>query len=128
MIVPFKNRSIDPNQRVRVYRNLHRGDWSIADARTGKVLAHATHVSLRGCVMRVSESGRLRAVARKQRNVHAWIEGVIDNENDRNHSWTFLRYNPFRSDCFHTDDGCCVRHSPWVSFGNSGTAYVAFRQ
>lgn len=78
VIIPFKNRKINYDIPVRVYRNLHvRGIRTYSIKQKGLVVAHTTRVCLKNCKFLVQESSRQRFLKTGSRNVHAWVEGVI---------------------------------------------------
>lgn len=62
-------------QKVKVYKNLHNGLWSIKDVKTGLVLGHTNEVTLYDCEYKVSQKGRERVLKEKQKNIHAYIVG-----------------------------------------------------
>ena len=64
--------------KYRVYKNLHNGKWSIQDKKTGLVIGHADCVVMLQAYGVVSQAGRQRVIAEGKKNVHAFIEGVID--------------------------------------------------
>lgn len=77
-MTPYKNRTIDPDRPVRVYRNLHSrlGDgrhWSIRQGQ--HVVAHADSLHLVDVRFVVSEKGRQRVLSERRKNVHAFAEG-----------------------------------------------------
>lgn len=72
---PYKGRILVIGQRVRVYRNLHAQCYSVMDARTRLVLAHAVGVRLENAHCHVSPEGRRRVVETGHKTVHAWVEG-----------------------------------------------------
>lgn len=77
---PFKGRSISLNQKVKVYRNLHKPGvvYSIADARTGLVLGYSESVLLSGVAFKVSEAGRQRVLKTGVKTVHAFVCGSYE--------------------------------------------------
>jgi hypothetical protein len=82
--------------RVRVHKNLHRGDWSVTQK--GRVIAHLPELVLADVTFRVSEATRQRVLRKRQRAVHAWAEGtVVDAAPDCSVSVT---YNPYRCASF----------------------------
>jgi len=83
--------------RVRCHKNLHRGDWSITVK--GKVVAHVAEIILRDVRFIVRESARLRVIARKCREVHAWVEGDV-LESCPEGRRVSLTYNPYLADSF----------------------------
>ena len=72
-----KKYEINFNQPVYAYKNLHKDCWSIRQ--DGLVKAHAKKLSLHSCVFKVSKHGRARVLKEKRKNVHAGIEGYIEN-------------------------------------------------
>ncbi|MDT3417097.1 hypothetical protein QO009_002992 [Brevibacillus aydinogluensis] len=101
---PYKGRSVENGQQVNVYVNLNnQGLFSIQCCKTKLVLAHAEVVWLENCRFFVSESGRMRSVAKQVRSVHAWLTGtfvsadkVLPTPTD-----TVVSYNPFSSSHFY---------------------------
>lgn len=63
--------------RYRVYRNLRTGSYSIKDVKLDLVVAHCSGILLANCELVINQSGKNRAIATHQRNVHAFIEGEI---------------------------------------------------
>lgn len=101
----YKQRSVVPGQRVKVYRNLHRqGQFSIMDAATGLVLGHGPVVLLSDAKYYVSEAGRQRVLRENKKYVHAWVEGTfVEAERDPPipvNSWGYGVYNPRKYDTF----------------------------
>jgi hypothetical protein len=64
----------DP-KKVKVYRNLHKGCYSIQYK--GRVVAHADEVLIREPVFRVQPAGRKRVLRTKKKNVHAFVVGEL---------------------------------------------------
>lgn len=60
---------------VEVYRNLHRGCWSVRVG--GLVALHTDAVHVEAATFKVSEAGRQRALREGARNVHATIRGIF---------------------------------------------------
>lgn len=65
---------------VKVYKNLHNNKFSIV-ALDGefchKVIGYADALELTDVTLRVSEAGRIRVNAMKQKNVHAYVFGKL---------------------------------------------------
>ena len=72
---------IDPTKPVEVYKNLHRGCWSVRQ--NGIVRFHTYAIALEQCQFKVSESGRQRVLREKRKNVHAFIKGMVTRKGDR---------------------------------------------
>ena len=65
--------------KVSVYRNLHNGLISIKSASSGLVLGHAKSVDIAWADFVVNEAGRQRVLKEKQKNVHAYVKGLLLN-------------------------------------------------
>lgn len=77
MIIPYKNRIINLNKEVSVYRNLTSNCYSILQ--NSKVVAHAKKLMLKNVTFKVRESGRQKVLKTKQKNVHAYAKGILVN-------------------------------------------------
>lgn len=100
----FKGRTIQQGQKVKVYKNLTNGLWSIKDSKSGLVLGHAPSVSLVNAKFSVGEKGRLRVIEEKKKYVHAYIIGeymgtTTDSELMK-FSYIDVTYNPFKDTHF----------------------------
>ena len=110
--ISFKGRNEPtPNQKVKVYKNLHNGLWSIKDAKSGLVLGHTNEITLFDCKYKVSQKGRERVLKEKQKNIHAYIVGhyMTDVFQTENKIETIIRkeketitYNPYKENHFTT--------------------------
>jgi len=111
-------RHIDRNKKVRVYRNLSKGCFSVKQGTI--VRCHADHVTLEDVKFIVSENGRQRVIKEKTKNVHAFVEGyVVDTryadtivDGDKTDEmlmwgesgWESLYYNPYKCEGFTNTD------------------------
>ncbi|WP_286715822.1 hypothetical protein [Marinobacter sp. tcs-11] len=81
--VSFKNRPAPKRgERVRVYRNLNNGQYSVRALQgphKGLVLGYAPAIELTDANLIVREKTRLKAVEQGVRNVHAWSEGIFES-------------------------------------------------
>ncbi|WP_157680449.1 hypothetical protein [Mycobacterium dioxanotrophicus] len=80
IIHPVQGRDPHAGRRVAVYRNLHKGAWSIKaldGPHKGTVVAHAQVVGLLDCAMHVRIAAQQRIAAGAAREVHAWIVGRL---------------------------------------------------
>jgi len=102
---------------VSIYRNLHNGLISIKSASSGLVLGHAKSVDIVGADFVVNEAGRQRVLRDKQKNVHAYVKGLLLNTGgfkpykgrslgpvygalDTIHKATVVSYNPYKAPHF----------------------------
>ncbi len=79
-IHPVQGRDPYASRRVAVYKNLHKGAWSIKaldGPHKGKIVAHADRVGLLDCAMHVGRAAQARIAAGAAREVHAWVTGRL---------------------------------------------------
>lgn len=112
--------------KVFVYFNLHKKCWSVRaleGENKGFVVNHLDVVYLREASPKVSESGRQRVLAEKQKNVHAGIVGRIvlpmNFEGDESEQIT---YNPYRYETFVycEDRSKKFENSEWCKMDSTG--------
>ena len=103
--------------KVSVYRNLHNGLISIKSASSGLVLGHAKSVDIAWADFVVNEAGRQRVLKDRQKNVHAYVKGLLMDAKgympykgrslgpvygalDTIHKVTVVSYNPYKAPHF----------------------------
>lgn len=90
--------------KVRVYRNLHRNCFSIQSYIKGKgwrVTDHAEAITLSDVKFIVKESGRLRVIKERKKNVHAFVEGILIAKMDiTGLAARKISYNPYKFNSF----------------------------
>jgi len=88
--------------KVMVYRNLHRNTWSIKNHATRLIVGYSNTVYLTNVNFRVSEAGRQRVLRTQQKNVHAFVVGVLGDETEISLSseYTQVKYNPYKYETF----------------------------
>ena len=106
---------------VRVYRNLHTGNWSVQTYRTEKngwrVWKHVNTITLFAAVFKVSEAGRQRVIREGKKHVHAIVEGVVVK---RAHGgYGRVSYNPYKAGVFVTEHGP-IHTAKFVRFDGQG--------
>ena len=134
MIKQESRYKIDFDKKVYVYRNLHKGCWSVKQ--NGLVKAHSLEMEMFSCDMKISEAGWLRVIREKRKNVHAFVRGYIhpnfiglDFEPEPidgyRKVWTDLpedqmreiRYNPYdRASFTYRDDGSPAWFASYARF------------
>ena len=123
-IRPVNNRDPYAASRVAVYKNLHKGSWSIRALdgfHKGTVVAHADAVAIVNCRMHVNEKARIRIAAGGPREVHAWIVGTLAQVTLTNPQQ--LTYRPHeRATFFLAVTGEPIWEAPAVLFTDS--AYI----
>ena len=95
---------------ARAYWNLHKGQWSIQDRRTGLVVGRQPELFLLVGSFNVRQGGRQRVLLEGKKTVHAFAEGWYPEVwispkfyHDEGRSVT---YNPYKNDTFvYVDNG-----------------------
>lgn len=97
---PYKDREVVYGEQVEVYRNLHKGNWSIRQF--GRIVGHADNVALLDAEFRVSQAGRERVLRERQKNVHAYIVGRLESFEKimLSESTSEAYYNPYKCQQF----------------------------
>lgn len=101
--------------RVFVYRNLHNGEFSLRDIKSGRVIAHSPTVLLENAVFKVYQSARNEVLCTHQKNIHAGVEGDVVFSGKIPKSTRQVRYNPYIADHFFFEKpGTPVTHAKKV--------------
>ena len=90
-------------QKVRVYWNLHKHTWSIQSCKSGLVIDHKQHMTLKDAKFVVRKGGQKRVREEGKKNVHAFAVGyIVDDKNFIRicNSWDRVKYNPYTDDYF----------------------------
>ena len=114
---------LEPGLRVRVHRNLHRGDWSVTDPRIGRVIAHVSDITLTGARFRVQPAGVEAIRATGRRLVCAYAVGTLAAACSAPDvaDWQRVSFNPWRATTFTTAAGRPITDAPLVVFtGDAG--------
>ena len=92
---------IDFTKPVKVYYNLRKRLFSVQQG--GKVVAHVHSIDLYDVTFKVSEAGRQRVLATKQKNVHAYVVGraLVPGGPARDLDFDYrVSYNPYKAGTF----------------------------
>jgi hypothetical protein len=96
-----EGRSLEIGQKVKVYRNLHKGTFSIQDAKSKLVIAYGDGFLLSDVKMQVSKCGRNKVLETKQKCVHAFIIGNFNGFEYKNpKTFRQIYYNPYKTESF----------------------------
>ena len=87
--------------RVKVYRNLRNGKWSVLDSK-GKLLFYVESIKIKNAKFIVQKAGNKRVKVEKQKNVHAFVVGEIDSINRNYHIRKYKKgnYCPYKYSFF----------------------------
>lgn len=100
-MISFKNRILDYSAPVEIYRCLNRKDVIFSVRQNGLVIAHTSEIVLKYCELIVNNSGKQRSIQTQERNVHAFIKGMIGGYDDIKLTFSYLiKYNPFSLENF----------------------------
>ena len=96
----YKDRKIDLTKPIKVYRNLHKNMYSIKQ--NNRVVGHSFELELRDVEFVVNESGRLKVLETKYKNVHAYLKGYyIKHYRHRYYTnESIAYYNPYTTKTF----------------------------
>lgn len=98
---PYKNRIIDCNAPVEIYRCLTRKGVIYSVRQFNKVVSHTDNIVLKDCQFVVNESGRQRVIKTQSKNVHAFIKGLIGDIDDIQLTFSnILCYDPYKTGHF----------------------------
>ncbi len=90
--------------KVRVYRNLHKKCFSVVNTKTNRVICHTNSLSLSDVKFIVRQAGRNKVLMTKQKNVHAFVYGVVVDDIGKEDGLRPITYNPYVSDSFFDKD------------------------
>lgn len=98
----MQNNHIRLGQRVRVYRNLHSGNFSVQCTKTGLVVAHLQSIVLKNAAFVVRPAGHRKVLAQKKKNVHAFVVGEFAGSVSAANKQ--VKYNPYTAGHFWIDN------------------------
>lgn len=87
------------------YFNLHKFVFSLRNKKTKKVEIHSDRAVLKNCIFKVSQAGRARVLAEKRKNVHAGVDGELQDLDvdfyiNNLQDFTEITYNPYKFSSF----------------------------
>ena len=114
MLQSFKGRTVEANEKVAVFWNLHKDCFSIQgktfedNKKKTVTKVHADNILLMDVEFSVRESGRQKVLQEKKKNVHAFVKGKFGHAYDDRKTLevTLLPtmreayYNPYKTDSF----------------------------
>ena len=90
--------------RNRVYFNTDKLCFSLLDYKTNKVVKYADNIFMTNALFVVRKSGQKRVREEGRKNVHAFVNGIIQPKLDDampQHEVCRVRYDPYTMDYFH---------------------------
>lgn len=107
------------NEKVYVYRNLHKKCYSVKSLRTGKVIAHVDDITLINVQFKVSPAGRERVLRERRKNVHAGVVGYVARASMLGDSIRVM-YNPYKFSGFVRKDESIIKSAAIAFIDSSG--------
>jgi hypothetical protein len=108
--------------KVRVYRNLHKGCWSVQGT-DGRVFMRAPIVAVKNARMVVRPAGRRKVLESGKKNVHAFIVGELTGVPDK--PLAQITYRPQLNETFvRKDTGEAIHNADFVLLAADGRAYA----
>lgn len=101
MLIPYKNRELNPNKPVEIYRNLNKPGKTFSIRQNGLIIGHSNSLLLKDCEFIVNEAGRKRVISQKRKNVHAFIRGELLNCDAEHLDYGEITYNPYKIKAFY---------------------------
>lgn len=114
----YKDREINFDKPVDVYRCLQKKGRVYSIRQQGKVVGHTEVLNLKDVKFVINAYGKKQAIRTKQRNVHAFVRGYI-SDSESGHILYPLSYCPFSKDGF-IIQGEQVESSPFVAIRTFG--------
>lgn len=111
IITEYKNRKINMNKPVLIYRNLNNKTNLYSIKQNNLVVGHTNCIMLRDAEFIIRKSGQRQVRETKQKNVHAFIKGIITKQGGmgttaedcikRNEDLpAIIKYNPYKDNGF----------------------------
>lgn len=130
MIEGFKGRTYRVGDKIRVYRNLNNGKWSLLAMEgqyKNKVVGHLDSLSIADVSFIVSVAGQNKVKRENRRCVHAYAQGFLTSLDSPtlNSESSIVTYDPFGRDFFFktTEDSNRLESLPYLNF-SQGKAFI----
>jgi hypothetical protein len=106
MLHPYKNRLVNLDKPVKVYRKIEKTSsiFSYSIMQDNLVVAHGRNFILRDVKPLINKSGLGRVKKEKQKNVHAFLCGYLVDGEIELVGGQKICYNPIKDTCFKVCD------------------------
>ncbi|WP_342548095.1 hypothetical protein NST69_32480 [Paenibacillus sp. FSL P2-0089] len=94
--------NLDNGQQVMIALHLYKKCFSVRHATTRRVLGYTERIVVRNVSFPIFASGRLRVLRERQKNVHAFVRGIYDEELQEMKIGKYREayYNPYEVSAF----------------------------
>lgn len=106
--------------KVDVYWNLNKKKWSVRHK--GIVVSHEDNIYIQNAKFVVQPAGNAKVRKNKQKNVHAFVRGIISDNFSLN-NLNRIKYNPYKYKSFVTSDEKPIYSADKVYLDSSGACY-----
>jgi hypothetical protein len=128
VIEPFKNREVDLDKTVEVYRCLNRKGKVYSIKQGGKIVGHTSKLKLRDAKFVIHKAGQERCKVTGTNNSHALVRGKIDaiplDGNQHMNKVTYDPYNDTTYMCHTTGEPFEIHHATSVNFTKIGVFVI----
>lgn len=77
-ITLYKERTINYDKQVQIYRNLSNKDFLWSIRQNGKIVGHSNAISLTVGIFHVNHGIQQKVRETKRKRVHAWVRGFLE--------------------------------------------------
>lgn len=124
VIKPFKNREVDLNKTVEVYRCLNKKGKVYSIKQNDKVVGHTSQLKLRSASFVIHKAAQEKCKITRTNNSHALVRGKIDTiPLNGNKHMNKVTYDPFIDNtymCHTTGEPFEIHHASSVIFTKNG--------
>jgi hypothetical protein len=105
---------LQDGQVILVAYHFYKRCFSIRDAKSKRILGYADHIVISDVKFIVHQSGRMKVLKEKKKNVHAYVKGQFLYSLQGQHAGIMREayYNPYRTEAFVDKESAgCIQHA-----------------
>jgi hypothetical protein len=100
-MIPYKNRKVDPDRFVKVYRNLHKDGYTYSVKQNGLVVAHTQELWMRDVLFYVNPTMYEKFLNTWVRQIFAYVKGYICDPPENIDYHSEISFNPKKHSYFY---------------------------
>lgn len=120
-IKPYKNRTVNKDKFVFVYRNLHNGLLSIKQK---NVIGYTDFILLKNIHFIIHQSGYRETIKNNSKTVHAFVKGYLSNEDICLDNAIQIFYNPYKANYFMNKEGQRITSAEFIKISSDGKMFA----